>query len=62
MVDLGYLTIYALDSVASGKIQGNPGDTFEAGRLGSYTVDENGEVLLGPPFTFDASNIDNFNF
>lgn len=62
VVDLGYLSIYALDAIATGKIQGNPGDTFEAGRLGSYTVGEGGEVLLGPPFTFDASNIDNFDF
>jgi rhamnose transport system substrate-binding protein len=62
VVDLGYLTIYALDAVATGQIEGNPGDTFEAGRLGTYTVGEEGEVLLGPPFTFDASNIDDFDF
>ena len=62
VVDLGYLSIYALDAVATGKIQGNAGDTFEAGRLGTYTVGEEGEVLLGPPFTFDASNVDNFDF
>jgi rhamnose transport system substrate-binding protein len=62
VVDLGYLSIYALDAVATGKIEGNPGDTFEAGRLGTYTVGEEGEVLLGPPFTFDASNVDNFDF
>ena len=61
-VDLGYLAIYALDAVATGKIEGKPGDTFTAGRLGSYTVDENGVVLLGPPFVFDAENVDNFKF
>jgi rhamnose transport system substrate-binding protein len=61
-VDLGYLAIYALDAVATGKIEGKPGDSFEAGRLGSYTVDENGVVLLGPPFVFNAGNIDNFDF
>ena len=62
VVDLGYLTVYALDAVATGQIEGNLGDTFEAGRLGTYTVGEEGEVLLGPPFTFDASNIDDFDF
>ena len=61
-VDLGYLAIYALNAIATGQIEGKPGDTFEAGRLGSYTVDENGVVLLGPPFTFNADNIDNFDF
>lgn len=61
-VDLGYLAIYALDAIATGQIEGNPGDTFSAGRLGEYTVDENGVVLLGPPFTFTAENIDNFDF
>ncbi len=61
-VDLGYLTIYALHAIASGQIEGNPGDTFEAGRLGSYTIGEEGVVVLGLPFTFDATNIDNFDF
>lgn len=61
-VDLGYLAIYTLHAIATGEIAGNPGDTFAAGRLGEYTVDENGIVLLGPPFVFDAENIDNFDF
>jgi rhamnose transport system substrate-binding protein len=60
--DLGYLAIYTLHAIASGQIEGNPGDSFSAGKLGDYTIDENGEVLLGPPFVFDAENIDNFQF
>jgi rhamnose transport system substrate-binding protein len=60
--DLGYLAIYTLDAISSGKITGAPGDTFEAGKLGSYTVAEDGTVLLGPPTVFDATNIDNFDF
>ncbi|GIK39274.1 MAG: hypothetical protein BroJett011_31070 [Chloroflexota bacterium] len=60
--DLGYLAIYTLNAISSGQIEGKPGDTFDAGKLGSYTIDENGEVLLGPPFVFDPSNIDNFQF
>jgi rhamnose transport system substrate-binding protein len=61
-VDLGYLAIYTLHNIATGQIEGVPGETFSAGRLGEYTVDEDGIVLLGPPFVFNAENIDNFDF
>ena len=60
--DLGYLSIYTLNALASGEIEGNPGDSFEAGKLGSYTIDDDGVVLLGPPTVFDADNIDSFDF
>jgi rhamnose transport system substrate-binding protein len=60
--DLGYLAAYAGAALASGLITGKEGDTFTAGKLGQYKVGANGEVLLGDPFTFDASNIDQFNF
>lgn len=60
--DLGYLSIYALDAIATGKIKGNPGDTFTAGKLGSYTIESDGTVLLGKPTVFDSTNIDNFDF
>jgi rhamnose transport system substrate-binding protein len=60
--DLGYLAIYTLDAIASGKIKGQPGDKFTAGKLGEYTVDPNGVVLLGKPTVFNKDNIDQFNF
>ncbi|MFN2198210.1 MAG: rhamnose ABC transporter substrate-binding protein [Anaerolineales bacterium] len=64
--DLGYLAIYALDALATGKIEGNVGDTFSAGKLGDYTVQESPDlgknVLLGPPFVYNADNIDDFNW
>jgi rhamnose transport system substrate-binding protein len=59
---LGYLTAYAAASLASGTITGKEGDSFEAGKLGKRTVGKSGEVILGPPTTFDSANIDNFNF
>ncbi|WP_430228600.1 rhamnose ABC transporter substrate-binding protein [Paraburkholderia tropica] len=59
---LGYLAAYAAANLASGTITGKEGDTFDAGKLGKRTVGKSGEVILGPPTTFDASNIDNFNF
>ena len=60
--DLGYLAAYAAGALASGQISGKQGETFVAGKLGKYTVGKNGEVVLGPPTTFDKSNIDKFNF
>jgi rhamnose transport system substrate-binding protein len=60
--DLGYLSIYALHAIATGAISGQPGDTFEAGKLGSYTIADDGTVLLGLPTIFSADNIDDFDF
>jgi rhamnose transport system substrate-binding protein len=60
--DLGYLAYYAAAALVQGKITGKQGDTFTAGKLGSFTVGDNGTVLLGKPYVFNASNIDQFNF
>ncbi len=60
--NLGYLTIYTLDAIASGKIKGNPGDNFTAGKLGPYTIASDGTVLLGPPTIFNKDNVDQFNY
>ena len=60
--DLGYLAIYTLNAIASGEIEGVPGDTYSAGKLGDYTIADDGTVLLGPPTVFNADNIDDFDF
>jgi rhamnose transport system substrate-binding protein len=60
--DLGYLAAYAAVEMASGKITGSSGQSFTAGKLGSYTVGLQNSVLLGPPYVFDSSNINKFNF
>jgi rhamnose transport system substrate-binding protein len=60
--DLGYLAAYAGASLASGIITGKEGDKFKAGKLGEFTVGADATVLLGEPFTFNAGNIDQFNF
>ncbi|MFC7497107.1 MULTISPECIES: rhamnose ABC transporter substrate-binding protein [unclassified Nocardioides] len=60
--DLGYLSAFAAKALVDGDISGEEGDTFEAGRLGEFTVDADGSVLLGDPFVFDKSNIDDFDF
>lgn len=60
--DLGYLSAWTAHALTTGEIEGNEGDTFEAGRLGEYTVGEDGEIILDDPFVFDAENIDDFDF
>ena len=60
--DLGYLATFATAALVTGEITGAEGDTFEAGRLGSYEVGPDASVLLGDPFVFDADNIADFDF
>src|SRR6516164_1619669 len=59
---LGYLAAYAAVNVASKKVTGASGETFSAGKLGSYTIGPNNTIILGPPTVFDKSNIGQFNF
>ena len=60
--DLGYLAAYAADALVKGTITGKEGDKFKAGKLGDFTVGKNGEVVLGPLFVFDKSNVGDFSF
>ena len=60
--DMGYLATFAIDAMIDGTITGAEGDTFSAGRLGDYTVQEGGIVYVGDPIIFDATNIDDYDF
>jgi len=60
--DLGYLAAFAAKALIDGDITGKKGDTFTAGKLGSFTVGDKGTVLLGDPFVFNKDNIDKFHF
>jgi rhamnose transport system substrate-binding protein len=60
--DLGYLAAYAGVNLASGTLTGKAGQSFKAGRLGSYKVGAKSTVLLGPPFVFNKDNIAKFHF
>jgi len=60
--DLGYLAAFTAKALIDGKITGKKGDTFEAGKLGKFTVGDKGTVLLGDPFVFNKDNIDKFHF
>jgi rhamnose transport system substrate-binding protein len=60
--DLGYPATYAAVNYASGAITSAKGQSFTAGKLGKYTVGADKTILLGPPYVFNKSNIDKFNF
>ncbi len=60
--DLGYLTYYAAQAVATCKLTGKDGETFKAGRLGEYKVGKDGEVILGPAKIVTPANVDEFKF
>ena len=61
-MDVGRLGAYTSIALINGDITGAAGDTFTAGDMGEYEVveasDGGTEVILGAPFRFDASNID----
>jgi rhamnose transport system substrate-binding protein len=60
--DLGFLAAYAAQALVKGDITGKEGDSFKAGKLGDFKVGADGTVLLGDPFKFNKSNIDQFKF
>lgn len=63
-IDLGQLAAYTSMALVDGVITGAEGDTFEAGDMENspYTVTTNSdgatEIILGPPYKFDSSNIE----
>jgi len=60
-VDLGYAAVYVLRAAVDGTLK--PGDkTVKAGKLGTLTVVNGSEILLGPPFVFSKANINDFDF
>lgn len=63
-VDLGYLTYYVSYLLATGAIQGVEGETFEAGRMGTFTVEKDPtreaglRVLMGPFTVYTPENVE----
>jgi rhamnose transport system substrate-binding protein len=63
-VDLGYLTYYTSYMLATGKITGAVGETFTAGRMGDYTIEEDPgrpgakRVLMGPFTVYTKDNVE----
>lgn len=63
--DLGYLAYHVAAKLVSGEITGEEGETFSVDGLNDgepYEIGPDGVVILGPPFTFDETNIDDFDF
>jgi rhamnose transport system substrate-binding protein len=62
--DLGYLTYYTSYMLATGAIKGEAGEQFEAGRMGTYTIekdptrDKGLRVLMGPFTKYTKDNVD----
>jgi len=59
-VDLGYLTMYAADAVARGKLK-RGATSLDAGRLGKKKI-QGSDVLLGDILVFTKDNIDKYRF
>jgi rhamnose transport system substrate-binding protein len=61
-IDVGKLGAYVSIALVEGDITGAEGETFTAGDLGEYTIVDAGdggtEIILGAPFKFDPSNIE----
>ncbi|MET0983395.1 MAG: rhamnose ABC transporter substrate-binding protein [Telluria sp.] len=59
-IDLGYAATFAANEFVKGKAEAKPGASVSVGRMGSVTLDAAGEAALGPPFTYNAQNVDEF--
>lgn len=59
-IDLGYAATYAAHEFVTGKAKAQAGASIAVGRLGQVTLDANGEAALGPPFTYNAANVEQF--
>src|SRR5207248_2579420 len=63
-VDLGYLTYYTTYMIAAGDIKGVVGESFVAGRMGKYTIENDPtrkggiRVLMGPFTIYNKANVD----
>lgn len=61
-VDVGRVSGYSLIEMVNGELTGALGEKFDAPDGNTYEVVDDGadgtEIIVGPPFRFDASNID----
>jgi rhamnose transport system substrate-binding protein len=63
-VDLGYLSYYTSYLLATGQMEAAEGVTFEAGRMGTYTIEKDPtrdaglRVLMGPFTVYTAENVE----
>ncbi|WP_099826362.1 rhamnose ABC transporter substrate-binding protein [Oceaniglobus indicus] len=58
-IDLGYSATMLVHELIEGA-EAAPGAEIQMGRMGAITLDDNNEAAMSEPFTYDASNIDEF--
>ncbi len=62
--DLGYLTYFTSYGLATGQLSGEIGETFTAGRMGDYTIEEDPgrpgskRILMGPFTIYTSENVE----
>tara|TARA_B100001057_G_scaffold88816_1_gene84955 strand:+ start:4180 stop:5226 length:1047 start_codon:yes stop_codon:yes gene_type:complete len=62
--DLGYLTYYTAYGLASGQMKGEIGETFNAGRMGDFTIEEDpgrpgsSRILMGDFTVYTSENVE----
>ncbi len=60
--ELGYIATYATHLKLAGKLEIKPGATFTAGKAGTYTVGQDGEIVYGKPLIFTKDTVDKAGF
>lgn len=62
--DLGYLTYYTAYGLASGQLKGEIGESFIAGRMGEFSIEEDPgrpgtkRILMGPFTVYNKENVE----
>lgn len=62
--DLGYLTYYTAYGLASGQLTGEIGEAFNAGRMGTFEIEEDpgrpgtSRILMGPFTVYTSDNVE----
>ncbi|MCR6673391.1 rhamnose ABC transporter substrate-binding protein [Devosia ginsengisoli] len=59
-IDLGYAAVMLANDLVEGG-EAAPGASLSMGRMGELTLDDTNSGAMAPPFTFDASNIEEFS-
>jgi rhamnose transport system substrate-binding protein len=60
-IDLGYAATMISYNLVKGNATAGPGAEIGMGRMGAAKLDDNAEAAMADPFTYDASNIDQFS-
>jgi rhamnose transport system substrate-binding protein len=59
-IDLGYTSVQIVNALIKKQITGKEGDVVKAGRMGDIKIGPDGGAVMGVPFVFDKSNIEQY--